>query len=218
MGRTTDVATDTQRTRVTRLYREFGPVAYRRCLRLLGDRSAAQDATQEVFVKLLGSIEQLENRETVLPWIYRVATNHCLNLLRDRRRRGEEAASEDQDALPAREGASRPDAYVDWELARTVLARFDGATQAVAVGIFVDGMNHDEVAGALGISRRTVTRKLERFVEGARRFLGVEGLLHPEGRKIRRPRARPRRRLPPRPVLRGLPDALLAPGPRRWPA
>ena len=181
MGRSADVATDTQRTRVTLLYREFGPVAYRRCLRLLGDRSAAQDATQEVFVKLLGSMEQLENRATVLPWIYRVATNHCLNLLRDRRHRREESASEDQNALAARDGASRTDAYVDWELARTVLARFDGATQAVAVGIFVDGMNHDEVAGALGISRRTVTRKLERFVVGARRFLGMEGLLHPEG-------------------------------------
>jgi RNA polymerase sigma-70 factor (ECF subfamily) len=182
MGRRADVATDTQRNRVTRLYREFGPVAYRRCLRLLCDRSAAQDATQEVFVKLLESMAQLENRETVLPWIYRVATNHCLNLLRDRRHHREEAASEDQNALPARDGASRTDAFVDWELARTVLARFDGTTQAVAVGIFVDGMNHDEVAGALGISRRTVTRKLERFVEGARRFLGVEGLLHPEGR------------------------------------
>ena len=183
MGRSADVATDTQRTRVTLLYREFGPVAYRRCLRLLGDRSAAQDATQEVFVKLLGSMEQLENRATVLPWIYRVATNHCLNLLRDRRHRREESASEDQNALAARDGASRTDAYVDWELARTVLARFDGATQAVAVGIFVDGMNHDEVAGALGISRRTVTRKLERFVVGARCFLGMEGLLHREGRR-----------------------------------
>jgi RNA polymerase sigma-70 factor (ECF subfamily) len=177
------MANEAQGRRVTRLYREFGPVVFRRCLRLLGDRTSAQDATQEVFVKLLGNMEQLENRETVLPWIYRVATNHCLNLLRDKRRRGEESASEDQDALPAGEGTSRPDAHVDWALARTVLARFDGATQAVAVGVFVDGMNHDEVAGALGISRRTVTRRLERFVEGARRFLGVEGALPPQGRR-----------------------------------
>ena len=176
------MANEAQGRQVTRLYREFGPVVYRRCLRLLGDRTAAQDATQEVFVKLLGNMEQLENRETVLPWIYRVATNHCLNLLRDSRRRGEESSSEDQDALPAREGASRPDAYVDWALARTVLARFDSATQAVAVGVFVDGMNHDEVAGALGISRRTVTRRLERFVEGARRYLGMEGALPPAPR------------------------------------
>jgi RNA polymerase sigma-70 factor (ECF subfamily) len=178
----TATASEAQRSHVTRLYREFGPMVYRRCLRLLGDRSAAQDATQEVFVKLLGSMEQLSSRETVLPWIYRVATNHCLNLLRDSRRRGEEAATEDRDALAGPDGASRPDALVDWALARTVLTRFDGVTQSVAVGVFVDGMNHDEVADALGISRRTVSRRLERFVEGARRFLGAAGVLPPSAR------------------------------------
>ncbi len=44
-------------------------------------------------------------------------------------------------------------------------------TQAVAVGVFVDGMEHEEIAGILGISRRTVSRKLDRFVENARKFL-----------------------------------------------
>jgi len=98
---------------------------------------------------------------------------------RDTRRRGEKAETENPQALVAADGLARPDAFLDWELARSVLSRFDGDTQAVAVGVFVDGMNHDEVADALGISRRTVSRKLERFVEGARRFLGVEGALPP---------------------------------------
>ena len=184
MGRPGSDTSEAQRAQVTGLYREFGPVVYRRCLRLLGDRAAAQDATQEVFVKLLGNIPLLQDRDTVLPWIYRVATNHCLNLLRDARRRGEESEEEHPLAASLPEGTARPDAYVDWELARSVLSRFDGQTQAVAVGVFVDGMNHDEVAGALGISRRTVSRKLERFVEGARRFLGMEGALpHRDGRR-----------------------------------
>ncbi|MBS1110196.1 MAG: sigma-24 (FecI-like) [Anaeromyxobacteraceae bacterium] len=179
MGQFPGGGNENRQTEVTALYRDFGPVVYRRCLRLLGDRAAAQDATQEVFVKLLGNMERLQERETVLPWIYRVATNHCLNLLRDARRRGEEAETENPQALVAADGLARPDAFLDWELARSVLSRFDGDTQAVAVGVFVDGMNHDEVADALGISRRTVSRKLERFVEGARRFLGVEGALPP---------------------------------------
>ncbi len=179
MGQMPGSEDEVRRRQVTGLYRDFGPVVYRRCLRLLGDRAAAQDATQEVFVKLLGNMEQLQERDTVLPWIYRVATNHCLNLLRDARRRGEEAETENPKALAAADGPARPDAFVDWELARSVLSRFDGDTQAVAVGVFVDGMNHDEVADVLGISRRTVSRKLERFVEGARRFLGVEGALPP---------------------------------------
>ena len=73
------------------LYRTYGPIVYRRCLRLLRDREAARDATQEVFVKLLRDERALADREKAVPWIYRVATNHCLNLRRDARSRGQAA-------------------------------------------------------------------------------------------------------------------------------
>jgi len=49
------------------LYKEYGPVIYRRCLRLLKDPEAARDATQEVFMKLVRDIRKLEDRATVLP-------------------------------------------------------------------------------------------------------------------------------------------------------
>jgi RNA polymerase sigma-70 factor (ECF subfamily) len=158
------------RSQVSRLYRELGPAVYRRCLRLLGDRAAAEDATQEVFVKLLRDMDRLKDRETVLPWIFRVATNHCLNLRRDARKRGQDALAEDLDVVPDARGDG-PDAYPDRQLAQAVLSRFDKETQAVAVGVLVDGMEHEEVASVLGISRRTVSRKLDRFVENARKFL-----------------------------------------------
>ncbi len=155
-----------EREETARLYRELGPAVYRRCLRLLGDREAARDATQEVFVKLLRDVKRLQQRDTALPWIYRVATNHCLNLRRNARRRGEEELE------PGLEVVQRPEiGYPDRQLAQKVLSRFDSATQAVAVGVFVDGMEHEEVAAVLGISRRTVSRKLERFLTGARKYL-----------------------------------------------
>jgi RNA polymerase sigma-70 factor (ECF subfamily) len=158
------------RSQVSRLYRELGPAVFRRCLRLLGDRAAAEDATQEVFVKLLLDMERLQERETVLPWIFRVATNHCLNLRRDAKKRGQDALAEDLDVVPDTRGDG-PSAYPDRRLVQAILSRFDEVTQAVAVGVFVDGMEHKEIANMLGISRRTVSRKLEHFVERAREFL-----------------------------------------------
>jgi RNA polymerase sigma-70 factor (ECF subfamily) len=157
------------RETAARLYREYGPVVYRRCLGLLRDREAAKDATQEVFVKLLGNMSRLEGREEVLPWIFRVATNHCLNLRRNAGRRGESELTPD---LPS--GArSDSDALPDRRLAQQILSRFDEGTQAVAVGMLVDGMERDEVASALGISRRTVSRRMARFLASTRRFLGA---------------------------------------------
>lgn len=155
------------RSRAAELYRQYGPAVYRRCLRILKDPEAAKDATQEVFMKLVRDMSKLDDRETVLPWIYRVATNHCLNFRRNAVRRGDDAAMPDlevADSTPA-------DVYPDRALARQVLEQCDETTRTVAVGVLVDGMEHEEVAELLGISRRTVARKLERFLDTARRYL-----------------------------------------------
>lgn len=53
----------------------------------LGDGAAAEDAAQDVFVKALTAGEV---PGAVRPWLYRIARNHCLNLLRSRRVRAEE--------------------------------------------------------------------------------------------------------------------------------
>jgi RNA polymerase sigma-70 factor (ECF subfamily) len=152
------------RSKAAELYRAHGPAVYRRCLRILKDPEAAKDATQEVFVKLIRDMARLEDRETALPWIYRVATNHCLNVRRNASRRGE-----DQDP-PALElaGSADADALPNRQLVQAILSRFDATTQTVAVGVLVDGMEQEEVAEVLGVSRRTVARKLARFLDLAR--------------------------------------------------
>jgi RNA polymerase sigma-70 factor, ECF subfamily len=158
------------REAAARLYRDYGPAVYRRCLRLLRNREAAQDATQEVFVRLVRNMERLEDRGGALPWIYRVTTNHCLNVLRNAGRRGEGALLAD----PGADVRSATEALPDRLLAKEILQRFDASTQAVVVGVFVDGMEREEVAATLGISKRTVSRKVERFLSSSRRFLGRE--------------------------------------------
>lgn len=154
------------RIRAADLFERYGPAVYRRCRRLLGDGEAARDATQEVFVQLVRNMPRLEDRETVLPWVYRVATNHCLNLRRSRQRQGL-STEVDLEVLPSAASAS----YPDRQLAAAVLSRFDPTTQAIAIGILVDGMEQQEAATALGLSTRTVSRKLERFLVNARKYL-----------------------------------------------
>lgn len=158
------VGEEPSRARAADLYRTYGPAVYRRCLRLLKDKEAARDATQEVFVKLVRDIAKVDDPGIVLPWIYRVATNHCLNVLRDRSRRGEVLL--DLDVA----GAVEP-SFPDRHLAGKILSHFDEGTRAVAVGVLVDGMGHEELAGALGISRKTVERRLARFLERARKLV-----------------------------------------------
>lgn len=159
--------TDEQRL-VALYYHRFGPAIYRRCLKLLRDPDRALDATQDVFLKLTRQMDRLEEIDSALPWIYRTATHHCLNVIRDTTRRARQdaeglawnvASPENHDQLVARRLVAR------------VLSRFDSRTQAIAVGVLVDGMQQDEVAALLGISAKTVSRKLERFLVDARKFV-----------------------------------------------
>src|SRR5262245_5915597 len=75
---------------LSRLYKMYGPFIYARCCKLLGDPAAAEDATQETFLRVERHLAKVPPRSNeALAWIYRVATNYCLNELRNRKRRPE---------------------------------------------------------------------------------------------------------------------------------
>lgn len=69
--------------RVAELYREHRDQVYRLALRYgRGDRTWAEDITQDVFVSLCKVIDRLDDDEALKGWFYRVATNRCLSRLR----------------------------------------------------------------------------------------------------------------------------------------
>ncbi|MFT3924457.1 MAG: RNA polymerase sigma factor [Myxococcales bacterium] len=143
---------------LARLYEQHGPMVYRRALRILGNPEDAQEALQEVFIRVMRGSDDFEQRSTTTTWLYRITTNYCLNTLRDRRRRDELMEIH---GTTAENGATTGmfDAFV----MRGLLARADEREGQAAVYVFVDGMSHDEVAELLGVSRRTVGNLLERF-------------------------------------------------------
>jgi RNA polymerase sigma-70 factor (ECF subfamily) len=57
------------------------------CYRLLGNLDDAEDTVQEVFVKAWRGRAGFEGRSTVRAWLYRIATNACLDVIKRRRRR-----------------------------------------------------------------------------------------------------------------------------------
>jgi RNA polymerase sigma-70 factor (ECF subfamily) len=151
--------------RVAELYARFGPTIYARCRRLLKDSIAAEDATQEVFLKVLSHVESVPHEAAVLPWIHRITTNHCLNLLRDARKHAEPV-----ETVPEQQTDDMEDLVVSKDFADKVLASTPEEEKTPAFLYHVKGMEQSKVARSLGVSRRTVLYRLSAFTQRARRI------------------------------------------------
>ena len=148
-------------------YRRCYPLVRNRAFRILGDAAAAEDVAHETFMKLI----EYSNKGTVIDnvpaLLYRVATNLSLKRLRDSQRRHSLLTAKH----PWREHPVDP---TDDRIAlRYVLAHVGEQEAQIAAYYYVDGLEQEEIATLLGMERRTVGRRLERFRERAQRLLGV---------------------------------------------
>lgn len=152
------------RERAEALYRAYAPTVNRFCEKLLKDPELARDATQEVFLRLLKHADRFEGGEEVLPWIFTVTRNHCLNLRRDDRLVLVEAGE-------GPEPVTHADEIPRLALAHRILERFDAPTRSLAMDVLAAGVTHEDAAAARNLSRATVARRMDRFLEKSRSYL-----------------------------------------------
>jgi RNA polymerase sigma-70 factor (ECF subfamily) len=153
------------------------------CVSMLG-RSAAEDAAQEVFLKAYSRLKDFRRDSAFSTWLYRVASNHCLDMLRkDARRR-----SESLEELVEREGsglqrllADPNDAarsFEDAELVRSVLSRLPEDYRLILTLREMEGLEYKELMEAMDCSMDSVKAKLQRarrqFREALRHILPKE--------------------------------------------
>jgi RNA polymerase sigma factor (sigma-70 family) len=146
----------------------------RRCRTLLRNDAQAEDAMHDVFVALLRAEDRLRD-EAPAGLLLRVATNVCLNRLRAKRRRPEDA----NDELLARI-ATTAESDESRSVARNLLGRLFGAddplaasTATLAVMHLCDGLTLEETAREARLSVSGVRKRLQRLRE---RLAALEGV------------------------------------------
>lgn len=151
------------------------------CTSLLPNPADAEDAAQEIFLKAYRSLDQFRGAAAFSTWIYRIATNHCLDLLREQSRHRTESWEE----LVTREGErlnrllSAPTNPVlrleEADLIEQVLSCLPPEHRIVLILREVQGLSYQEIAEVLNCSLESIRARLRRarqsFEEKLRHFL-----------------------------------------------
>jgi RNA polymerase sigma-70 factor, ECF subfamily len=132
------------------------------CRRMLGSAHDAEDALQEALLRAWRSLPQFEGRGSARWWLYRIATNSALDVIR-RRRQVVPIDEEPADATPGADPAGR---YERREAVARALVMADriltGRQRAVLILREVLGFSAEEAAERLDISVAAVNSALQR--------------------------------------------------------
>lgn len=167
-NKTSAKAAEASETALAALYAKYAPAIYAHCRRFMQSPAAARDATQEAFVRVLAHGVVLPREEEALRYLYRVATNVCLNLLREHSVHTRAAPAL---AARAQHVGSAETGLADREFVEVVLERCGEGGAQVAVMHYLDGMSQVEIAQVLGITRRTVFNRLRKLARVAGELL-----------------------------------------------
>jgi len=148
-----------------------GPI-YRLALKMLGQDQDAEDVLQNTFLKALQHIDGFEGRSSLSTWLYRIAANEALMLLRKKRPEIEMTDTEPEDDL----SEYAPTQFVDWcclpedeTLSAEAKAQLDQAIQTLPETLRIvfllrdiEGLSIQETSQALNLSETAVKTRLLR--------------------------------------------------------
>jgi len=156
-------------------HKEYFPFVLRRCRQMLRNMEDAEDAAQEVFIRLIKAegrgedLDAVSNEEGLL-WIY--ATNVCLTFIRDKQKKQGNDVSLFEEGIPsAGNDFERLEAKM---LLLSVIGQESEETMLYCYMYFFDKMKYREIAETVGKSKSWIQRKIGQFKrETRRKFKGT---------------------------------------------
>ena len=144
-----DLAKDGDETGLSRLIDLTQDHLFRFCFYVCGNRTKTEDLCQEVFIKVLGNLDSIEDSTKFMPWLFRVAKNHFIDTVRSPK--SKETSIETQEAKGGFIESVESSPQVALEV-REALNQLSDEERAVILLVDSEGYSYAEGARILGIS------------------------------------------------------------------
>jgi len=162
------------------LYREYAPAIFRFCRRAMPTREDAEDATMEIFMKLRDKLVQYDTSRSFTAWLYKIAANHCWDMLRRRKARHDKDM-DDIDEVPLEcPEPNQLEKLIEertGDEVRKALDKLGMRARMALVMRYYSDMSYDEIADSLGVRRQFVGVVLLRARHELRQALGESSAL-----------------------------------------
>ena len=163
---------------VGRLYDQYGPLAYSLALRILNDRSSAEDVVQDAFVGVWRNAESFDaSRGSIRNWLLSIVHNRAIDRLRGTARIRHEGQ------LQAIERTAQvPDAWealaldLERKQIREALTQLPEAQRRTLELAYFGGHTHVEIARLMDVPLGTVKGRMRMGLEKMRSFLLARGV------------------------------------------
>jgi RNA polymerase sigma-70 factor (ECF subfamily) len=154
------------------IMREHDRQVFRVALRILGSVEDAQDAAQDVFLRLHRSLSRIDEDRGLGAWLYRVTVNVCTDALRTRRKVVpiEDVAPVSPEPTPL----GRSEQREMQQLVVDALSRLPAKERAAVVLREIEGLSTSEVAAILGSSEGTIRAQISMARMKLRKWLHRE--------------------------------------------
>jgi RNA polymerase sigma-70 factor (ECF subfamily) len=154
------------------LYARYAPRVFSLACRMTGSPTTGEDLLQDIFLLVYRKLAGFKGEAALGTWVYRLAANCCVDYLRSRHHRFDQASDALDDQLPPRASVARlsPD-RVDLERA---IAQLPPGYRAAFVLHDVEGYDHREIAAMLGIAEGTSKSQVHKARMRMRELLSAE--------------------------------------------
>lgn len=162
------------------LLRQYKKKVYTLCFRMCGNSEDAEEAAQDTFLALWRGIDRFRQESSLSTWIYRLASNACIDLLRRRKKQGSSLSLDDEELfLDAVDPAPHPQEAVEHREAQKLLQEGLSALpeeyRKVLILREIEGLSYTEIAESASLELGTVKSRISRGRVLLRNFLSGSG-------------------------------------------
>lgn len=150
------------------LYRKYADKVYRKCLTLLKDQGLAEDAMQDIFVKVMMNLASFNEKSQFSTWVYSITYNYCIDYIR-KHKKEKQLFVDDIERAPEVEDNISDEFLLTMEVKRlkVVLEKLPTDDHAILLMKYQDDLSIRDIAEILKKTESAIKMKIKRAKEKA---------------------------------------------------